>query len=92
VLFATADRLIAVEVKGASAPSTDVVRGLFQCVKYEAVLDAETRVTGGAFDCEAVLALGGPLPASLTGLKHSLGVRVFENLALVSSVRRVHYR
>ena len=66
MLFATADRLIAVEVKGASAPSTDVVRGLFQCVKYEAVLDAETRVTGGAFDCEAVLALGGPLPASLS--------------------------
>ena len=80
VLFAGADRLIAAEVKGASAPSTEVVRGLFQCVKYEAVLNAEARATGSAVDCEAVLALGGPMPSSLIRLRHTLGVQVFDNL------------
>ena len=80
MLFAGADRLIAAEVKGASAPSTEVVRGLFQCVKYEAVLNAEARATGSAVDCEAVLALGGPMPSSLIRLRHTLGVQVFDNL------------
>ena len=43
VLFFDSNRRIAVEVKGASAPVGEVIRGLFQCVKYEAVLDAEAR-------------------------------------------------
>ena len=37
VLFFDSNRRIAVEVKGASAPVREVIRGLFQCVKYEAV-------------------------------------------------------
>ena len=80
VLFSDSSRRIAVEVKGASAPVGEVIRGLFQCVKYEAVLDAEARVAGSRADCEAVLALGGSLPSELTPLRHTLGVKVFENL------------
>ena len=80
VLFSDSNRRIAVEVKGASAPVGEVIRGLFQCVKYEAVLDAEARVAGSRADCEAVLALGGSFPGELTPLRHTLGVRVFENL------------
>ena len=80
VLFADSNRRIAVEVKGASAPVGEVIRGLFQCVKYEAVLDAEARVAGSRADCGAVLALGGSFPGELTPLRHTLGVRVFENL------------
>ena len=80
VLFADSDRRTAVEVKGASAPVGEVIRGLFQCVKYEAVLDAEARVAGSRADCEAVLALGGSFPGELTPLRHTLGVKVFENL------------
>ena len=80
VLFSDSNRRIAVEVKGASAPVGEVIRGLFQCVKYEAVLDAEARVAGSRADCEAVLALGGSFPGELTPLRHTLGVKVFENL------------
>ena len=80
VLFSDSNRRIAVEVKGASAPVGEVIRGLFQCVKYEAVLDAEARVAGSRADCEAVLALGGSFSGELTPLRHTLGVRVFENL------------
>ena len=80
VFFSDSRRRIAVEVKGASAPACEIIRGLFQCVKYEAVLDAEARVAGSRADCEAVLALGGAFPGELTPLRHTLGVRVFENL------------
>ena len=80
VLFSDSNRRIAVEVKGASAPVGEVIRGLFQCVKYEAVLDAEARVDGSRADCKAVLALGGSFPGKHTPLRHTLGVTVFENL------------
>ena len=80
VLFFDKNRRIAVEVKGASAPVGEVSRGLFQCVKYEAVLDAEARVKGSRAYCKAVLALGGSFPGELTPLRHTLGVKVFENL------------
>ena len=80
VLFSDSNRRIAVEVKGASAPVGEVIRGLFQCVKYEAVLDAEARVDGSRADCKAVLALGGSFPGKQTPLRHTLGVTVFENL------------
>ena len=46
VLFTDSRRCTAVEVKGGSAPHSDIVRGLFQCVKYEAVLTAQARVSG----------------------------------------------
>ena len=83
VLFSGGDRRIAVEVKGASAPKDEVIRGLFQCVKYEAVLHAEALVAGSRANCESVLALGGSFPDELTRLKHTLGVKVFDNLGMV---------
>ena len=80
VLFEDSRQRTAVEVKGRSAPRSDIVRGLFQCVKYEAVLNAEARVSGLRRDCEAVLALGGVLPRDLVDLGHTLGVKVFQNV------------
>jgi len=80
VLFEDSRQRIAVEVKGRSASRSDIVRGLFQCVKYEAVMNAEARVRGLPLDCEAVLALGGVLPRDLVALRHTLGVKVFENV------------
>ena len=80
VLFKDSRQRTAVEIKGRSASRSDIVRGLFQCVKYEAVLNAEARVNGLSLDCEAVLALGGVLPGDLVALRHTLGVRVFQNV------------
>lgn len=40
VLFRTGDDWIAVEVKSARSPLPDIVRGMFQCVKYQAVVEA----------------------------------------------------
>lgn len=69
---------IAAEVKTAQAPEADLVRGLFQCVKYRAVLKAVERVSGGVRDVRAVLVLEGRLPGRLIQLRNMLGVRVYE--------------
>ena len=81
VFFFDSKQRIAVEVKGASAPDGEIIRGLFQCIKYEAVLDAQARAEGSRANCEGVLALGGVFPGKLTWLRHTLGVKVFDNLA-----------
>ena len=78
ILFTDSKRWTAVEVKGRSASRSEIVRGFYQCVKYEALLNAQARVSGYRLDCEAVLALGGMLPQDLLALRHTLGVRVFE--------------
>ena len=80
VLFGDSRRRTAVEVKGRSAPYSEIVRGFFQCVKYEAVLNAEAHVSVHHVDCQAVLALGGVLPKDLVALRHTLGVKVFDNM------------
>jgi hypothetical protein len=80
VLFESARQRVAVEVKTRSAPYSELVRGLFQCVKYEAVLNAEARANGLRLDCGAVLAIGGVLPEALLPLRHTLGVTVYENV------------
>ncbi|MCP1550220.1 MULTISPECIES: hypothetical protein [Methylorubrum] len=69
---------IAAEVKTAQAPEADLVRGLFQCVKYRAILEAVERVSGGVRDVRAVLVLEGQLPSRLIPLRNMLGVRVYE--------------
>ena len=80
VFFADNRTWIAVEVKGKSAPSSEILRGLFQCVKYEAVLEAQSKYEGRRLSCEALLALGGSFPRSLAPLRNTLQVRVVDDL------------
>ncbi len=87
VLFKSKDRWTAVEVKSHVSTSSDVVRGIFQCVKYEAVLDALLRVQALSCDVHLVLALGGPLPPVAKQLATALGVQVVENVRLPGMVR-----
>lgn len=80
VVFEDGRRRIAVEVKAVDAEVGDLVRGLFQCVKYLAVLDAEASTRQAQIDCRTVLALGGGLPAHLYPLRAILGIDVREGL------------
>jgi hypothetical protein len=71
----------AVEVKSRISPEADIVRGLFQCVKYRAVLEAQVNVDGAHDDIvNVVLALEGALPQRLEELRRVLGVAVVENI------------
>lgn len=75
---------VAVEVKAASAGTADILRGLFQCVKYEALLAAEQAVTGEPAGSRAVLVLEGKLPDELVAARNTLGITVFERVSPVS--------
>ena len=81
VVFAGQGRRIAVEVKPEGAPVADVMRGVFQCVKYEAVLNAEESMGQCQRDCSTILVLGGKLPNELQALRVTLGIDVREGMA-----------
>jgi len=80
VVFTSQHRRVAVEVKASGAPPGEVVRGLFQCVKYSALLAAEAKVEEDETDSSAILALGGAMPPELGGLRSILGVEVRDEL------------
>ena len=68
---------VAVEVKTANARSEEIQRGIFQCIKYRAVLQAEQQVYGPespTVDC--LLALDGALSEELQDIAKLLNVRV----------------
>lgn len=80
VFFSTIRTSYAVEVKPVGAPDHDIARGLFQCVKYHAVLEARAAFKSDDRKVSAVLALGGTFPNALIPLRNSLGVQVFDRL------------
>ncbi|MFD9902468.1 hypothetical protein [Mesorhizobium sp. NPDC059025] len=80
VLFHTTSRLVAVEVKSSISNEVDLTRGLFQCVKYRSVMEAERGFCGARHSVEALLVVGRSFPAALRALQNSLGVQVVELL------------
>lgn len=55
VLFQNEEMSLAVEVKTADAPPGELTRGLFQCVKYRAVLRAMSAVAGDLQNVQALM-------------------------------------
>lgn len=78
VLFETTDRHVAVEIKSSISNDVDLTRGLFQCVKYRAVMEAERGFSGALHSVDALLVVGRCFPTALRALQNSLGVRVVE--------------
>lgn len=56
------------------------MRGLFQCVKYRAVLEAQQASEGLAQSARAILALEAKLPSKLHALKNVLGVELADGI------------
>lgn len=71
---------LAVEVKSRISCEADIVRGLFQCVKYRSVLAAMISVENSNDAADSVLVLEGSLPENLRVMQTILGVAVFENV------------
>ena len=82
VVFSSELAWIAVEVKSLISDEGDITRGLFQCVKYRAVIDAWRGSEGEAVECRAILALGKKFPDVLIPLRNVLGVEVVENVGV----------
>jgi hypothetical protein len=85
VLFHAKGRMLGVEVKSRISNDVDLMRGLFQCVKYRSVMEAERGYEGGLYNVDAVLVVGLKFPHHLRPLQNSLGVTVIELPAFNSS-------
>ncbi len=70
---------IAVEVKSKTSADDDILRGIYQCVKYKAILDAENKTHGVFSNTRSVLVVEGSLSESNQQVKDSLGIKVIEN-------------
>ncbi|MDD2853661.1 MAG: hypothetical protein PHY09_17385 [Desulfuromonadaceae bacterium] len=71
---------VAAEVKSAISSEADIVRGLFQCVKYRAVMEAVQVSEAQAQNARALLVLESSFPQSLVPLRNILGVEVIEGV------------
>ena len=70
---------IAVEVKPESSPDEDMLRGIFQCVKYVSVMEAVRALGCGSFNVSTILVLGGSLSKQNKKIASELDVEYIEN-------------
>ncbi len=80
VLFVHKTDWVAVEVKPSTSPVSDITRGIFQCVKYRAVIEAYQLTQGLPQNARGVLVLESEFPKNLLPLKHMLSVEVIDNI------------
>ena len=80
VLFKNKRYCIAVEVKAHISKKDDLLRGIFQCVKYREVLKARRTVENGSYEVDALLVIEGTLTKDLKRTANLLDVKVFENI------------
>lgn len=75
---------IAVEVKPMSSPDDDILRGLYQCVKYKAVLDAMDSVHGKVTDAKVILIIEGHLSSNNLLVNETLNINIRENFKVTN--------
>ena len=80
VLFRDGGDWIAVEVKSAISGTSDIRRGMFQCVKYQAVIEAYQTTQNLPQSARTVLVLESTFPVQLTQMKHMLGIEVVDHI------------
>jgi hypothetical protein len=80
VLFIARGEYIAVEVKSRISVASDILRGIFQCVKYQSLLDAVVAVERRRVDTRTLLVLEGELPKNFRSIANILGVSVLEHV------------
>ena len=76
VLFMGDAGAMAVEVKSHTSGRDDVARGIYQCVKYRAVLEAQSSISDEPYDVSVMLVLGGPVPHEALQLANAFGVPI----------------
>ena len=70
---------IAIEVKPSSSPEFDITRGIFQCVKYQAVMDAARVADYGNYNNEVILVMAGTMSGKNKQLANDLSISYIEN-------------
>ena len=80
VVFERRGLRLAVEVKPHHASEGDTLRGVFQCLKYRVVLEAQAALADERIDTRVLLILGGSATAQVLEVAHRLGIAVLENI------------
>jgi hypothetical protein len=81
VQFFHRHEFIAVEVKSKKSKEADIVRGIFQCSKYVAVLEAQQAADGKQRRGRAILVLEAKFPEKLRPLCNILGTEVLDQVS-----------
>ncbi len=81
VSFSSKKVWVAAEVKSSISAEGDIVRGLFQCVKYRAVMEAVLLTESRPQNARALLVLESKFPHSLIPLRNMLGVEVVDGIS-----------
>ena len=84
VVFNDNNTIIGVEVKSKISDSNDIRRGLFQCVKYKCLIEAEQKVNNKQISSKVILALEGKFPDELVEVKSILGIEVIDKIKKVT--------
>ena len=80
VVFTHKNTIIGVEVKSRISNFDDIYRGIFQCIKYKHLIEAEQKIENKQPDSRVILALEGQLPEELIAVKNILGIEVIEKI------------
>lgn len=80
VVFVDKNTKIGIEVKSKISDTADILRGLFQCVKYKYLIEAEQIVKNEKPDSRVILALEEQLPKELIIVKNILGIEVIDKI------------
>lgn len=80
ILFTDKGQIIGVEVKSSISDTPDILRGLFQCVKYKHLIEAEQAVKNKTPDSRVILALQGLFPTELISVRNILGIEVIDKI------------
>jgi hypothetical protein len=80
VLFKLKNNWISLEVKASNANDDEIHRGIFQCVKYKALIRAEQKIDGKLPIGKAFLVCENVIPHELKEIATILGVKVFDDI------------
>jgi hypothetical protein len=81
VFFIHGKDWVIAEVKSKISDTADIYRGLYQCVKYQAVAEAYQIEKGFQPSCRVALVLENEFPVELIELKNLLGIEVIEKVS-----------
>lgn len=82
VLVSYDTKVVGVEVKSTISDENDIKRGLFQCVKYQALLEANQMLKQKPLSVDTILALEDEFPKNLLHIKNTLGIKIIDNIGL----------
>lgn len=75
---------IAIEVKPSTSLDNDITRGIFQCIKYKAVMDTARALDNGQYENETMLVIAGKMSEANKLLANDLHVHYIEQYKMES--------